>query len=338
MDDSKKKPVAAKKVANRSKGGAARAESLSSDERKAIAKKAAVARWGEKPYRVTHKGSFFDEFGIDVDCYVLDDQKKTAVISQRGMGLAIGLKGGSGRAFPDFAKGKTIASVLGADLLEKIDNPLIFKATPLGAGTPEQDVHGYDVTLLIDVCHALVDAASTGRLLTSQADVARQAQVIINASAKSGIQGLVYALAGFDRTKEEVISAFKAFVQEEARKYEQEFPSELYMEWHRLYQLPVPVRGKPWQLRHLTVKHVYYPLAKSNGKILDLIRALKSQDGDRQKKLFQFLNDVGTRALRMHMGRVLEMAESSKTKEQYEAKIIDRFGGQQELDLAGDPS
>lgn len=330
MESKKKKPIAAKKSSGRAKGGVARAAALSGEERTAIAKKAALARHGLK---ATHRGNFSDDFGIDVDCYVLNDERKTAVISQRGMGLAIGLKGGSGRAFPDFAQGKTIAAVLGADLLEKIDNPLIFKATPLGANTPEQDLHGYDVTLLIDVCHAIVAAASAGRLLSSQVHVARQAQIIIGASAKSGIQGLVYKLAGYDATREEVVAAFKAFVQEEARKYEQEFPNELYMEWHRLYQIPIPVRGKPWQLRHLTVKHVYFPLAKSNGKIYDLVRALKAQDGDRQKKLFQFLNDVGTRALRMHMGRVLEMAESSSTDKEYEAKIVERFGGQQELDL-----
>ncbi|WP_448124160.1 hypothetical protein [Pseudomonas veronii] len=35
----------------------------------------------------THKGSFEADFGLDVECYVLGDEKKTAVISQRGMAL-----------------------------------------------------------------------------------------------------------------------------------------------------------------------------------------------------------------------------------------------------------
>jgi hypothetical protein len=35
----------------------------------------------------------------------------------------------------------------------------------------------------------------------------------------------------------------------------------------------------------------------------------------------------------MHMGRVLEMAESSTDKFEYENKIADRFGGQKELEL-----
>jgi hypothetical protein len=77
----------------------------------------------------------------------------------------------------------------------------------------------------------------------------------------------VYALAGYNPTIEEVIAAFKLYVQEEARKYEPEFPNELYMQWHRLYDIPVPVRGKPWHFKYLTVRHIYHPLAQSSGKL-----------------------------------------------------------------------
>jgi len=94
-----------------------------------------------------------------------------------------------------------------------------------------------------------------------------------------------------------------------------------------------PVRGRPWHFKHLTVRHIYYPLAKSHGNLLKLLRAQKSVDGDRQKKLFQFLNEVGVRALRMHLGRVLEMAESSGSAAEYEVKVNDRFGDQPELEL-----
>ena len=80
---------------------------------------------------------------------------------------------------------------------------------------------------------------------------------------------------------------------------------------------------------HLTVDHVYKPLAKSDGKLLSLLREARGEN--RGKKLFQFLNEVGTRALRIHLGRVLEMAESSENKKQYERKITERFGGQHQL-------
>jgi hypothetical protein len=95
----------------------------------------------------------------------------------------------------------------------------------------------------------------------------------------------------------------------------------------------VPERGKPWQFKYLTVNHVYYPLAKSNGKLLTLLRALKAQGGQRQKKLFQFLNEIGARALRIQLGRILEMAESAKDSIGYEKRFNERFGEQPELDF-----
>jgi hypothetical protein len=69
-------------------------------------------------------------------------------------------------------------------------------------------------------------------------------------------------------------------------------------------------------------------LTKSNGKILELLKAIRSKDGDRRKKLFQFLNEIGARAWCIQLGRVLEMAESSTDKFAYERKITERFGGQ----------
>lgn len=321
------------KPTGRAKGGVARAKALSPEQKKEIATKAAIARWGVKPPRVTHKGNFKDDFGIDVECYVLDDEQKSAVISQRGMGLAIGLKGASGRAFPDFVQGKTIANALGAELLEKINNPLIFNATPPGADAPEQKGHGYDVTILIDVCKAIVKAENDGKLLSSQAHVAKQAHIILNASAKAGIKGLVYALAGYDATREEVITAFKLYVEQEAREYEKEFPPQLYNEWYRLYEIPKFERGRPWEFKNLTVDHVYHPLARSNGKVLELVRISKAKSGDRTRKLHQFLSEIGTRALRTHLGQLLGIARISKDHREYEKHVKTLFGDQGELDL-----
>jgi hypothetical protein len=81
------------------------------------------------------------------------------------------------------------------------------------------------------------------------------------------------------------------------------------------------------------VNHIYYPLAQSRGKIYALLKAHKARGGDRAKKLFQFLNEIGARALGRHLGRVLEMAESSPDKYAYERKIVERFGGQREFEF-----
>jgi len=314
-----------------SAGGKARAKSLGPEKTKVQARSAALARWGAK---AIHKGNFLDELGIDVECYVLDDAQKSAVISQIGMARVLGLSP-RGNSLPNFVANKIMSEAGGGEFREKIENPLKFQWGGGGGGGPPGTIHGFDTSLLIDICNAIIKAEK--QLGKRYANVARQAHLIVGASAKSGIRNLVYSLAGYNPTAEEVIAAFKAYVLEEARKYEPEFPNELYMQWHRLYNLAVPERGKPWYFKYLTVNHIYYPLAKSNGKLLQLLRALKSKGGNRYDKLFQFLNEIGTRALRMQLGRVLEMAESSPDKGAYERKITERFGGQQELELLAPP-
>lgn len=312
-------------------GGQARAKALSPERKREIAEKAAAARWGEKIPKATHRGNFEKDFGIDVDCYVLNDEAKTAVISQRGMGTALGLTT-SGQSFIRFAAGKTISPYLGTELHEKIANPLKFQWAPGGAGKQfPGDLNGYDVTLLIDVCKAIVRAESEEKLLSSQHAIAKQAHIILNASAKAGIKGLVYALSGYDATREEVIAAFKFFVREEAREYEKEFPDQLYEEWYRLYKLPKPERNKPWKFRHLTVEQVYRPLAKSSGKVFELTKQQRADSGERHKKLHQFLSDIGVKALRNQLGQLLGIARISRDKEEYESFFRKLFGTQPDL-------
>lgn len=321
----------------KAKGAIARANKLSPERRSEIAKKAALARHNaNKPLIAIRRGNFKDDFNLDIDCYVLDNDTKSAVISQRGMGAALGLTGGGGSAFIRFTSGATISKYISPELGEKIKNPIVFQSGNTGLGSPELTVFGYEVTILIDVCQAILKAEEEKALKANQKHVATQARVLLGASAKSGIQELVYKLSGFDSSKEQFIQAFKQFVNDEAKKYEKEFPLELYEEWARIYQIKLPERGWPWEFKHLTVKHIYHPLAKSNGKLLSLLRESKNKDGDKGKKLFQFLNEIGTRALRMHLGRVLEMAESSSSKAEYETKIDKRFGDQHRLPLDED--
>jgi hypothetical protein len=322
-----------KEPTGRAKGGIEVAKRMTAEQKAERARKGAAARWGARMLKATHRGNFKDEFGIDVECFVLDDDAKTAVISQRGMGEALGMSEGGSR-LPVFLKGQRIAPYVGHELAEKLEKLIVFQGVTVGTAPPPTG-HGYDVTILIDVCKAIIAAEADGKLQPRQQRFAAQAHIILGASAKAGIKGLVYALAGYRPEVEEVIQAFKAFVQEEAKKYEREFPKELYLAWQRLYRIPLPRRGKPWQFMHLTRKHIYYPLAKSNGKLLDLLRALRAKDGEQKRYLFQFLNEIGARALGLQIGRVLEMAESAGDDQKgYETKIVERFGGQQELDFA----
>lgn len=319
----------AKKDVSKVAGGLARSLALTPERKRQIAAKAAAARWGILP-RATHKGNFKDDFGIDVDCYVLDDEQKTAAVSQRGMAVAIGLRE-RGSAFPIFANSKTMAPFVGRELRDKLQKPLVFQWGTGGREAPPSIVHGYDVTLLVDFCKAVLAADAAGALKPRQQATARQARVIMNASAKAGIKGLVYALAGYDATRHEIITAFKMYVRDEAREYEKEFPDQLYEEWYRLYGLPRPARNKPWKFKHLTVAQVYRPLAKSNGKVYELAQAQRADSDERWKKLHQFLSEIGVKAIRQQLGQLLGIARISKDRAEYEGYFERLFGEQPRL-------
>lgn len=320
MDASKKK------VPGRARGGIAVAAKLTPEQKAARARKAAAARWG---YKAIRRGNFKKDFGIDVDCYVIDDVNKTAVISQIGMGAALGLAP-RGNALPRFIGGKVMSGYVGAHIIEKIQNPLKFQWDPGGAHPPVE-VHGYDVTLLVDICRAIIQAEADGKLQKQQEHVAKSARIILSASAKAGIKSLVYALAGYDQTKEEVIEAYKMYVREEAREYEREFTPELYEQWYRLYGLHKPVRGRPWEFRYLTIDHIYKPLAKSAGKVFELAKLNKANHGEANDKIHQFLSEIGVKALRTQIGKITGIAIVSNTREEYERHIAEKVFGQSSL-------
>jgi hypothetical protein len=76
------------------------------------------AKAGQASIRAIRKGNFKDHFGFDVDCYVLDDEAKTAVISQRGMGAVLGL-GEAGNALPKLLRSQTVTKAVGSEILER---------------------------------------------------------------------------------------------------------------------------------------------------------------------------------------------------------------------------
>ena len=110
-----------KKISGRAKSALARANSLTPEQRSDIARKGALAKKAKydasKPLEAIRKGNFNDDFGFDAECYVLNDARKTAVMSQRGMATALGIKSTSGSALINLVKLKAIANTpMGEDL------------------------------------------------------------------------------------------------------------------------------------------------------------------------------------------------------------------------------
>jgi hypothetical protein len=78
-------------------------------------------------------------------------------------------------------------------------------------------------------------------------------------------------------------------------------------------------------------------VAKSNGQILQLTRALRATSNERYKKLHQFLSKTGVKALRQHLGQLLGVAQVSGDQAEYERHVENIFGSQRSLDFEGPP-
>lgn len=81
------------------------------------------------------------------------------------MGTALGL-GEGGSRLPAFLQGEKIALYVGHELRAKLENRHIFQGSTAGANwiAALSKTHGYDATVLIDICCAIVTARDAGVL------------------------------------------------------------------------------------------------------------------------------------------------------------------------------
>ena len=92
---------------------------------------------------------------LSIPCYVLEDG--TRVFSGRGIQNAIGANPNySGTWLSKFINSKPISTNLPPGIYDKLSHPIKFKR-PTASGS-QSDTYGYEVTLLIDLCYAIIDA------------------------------------------------------------------------------------------------------------------------------------------------------------------------------------
>lgn len=318
-----------------SKGGLARKEALSQEQRTAIASEGAKAMWAKRrmlqdPQRIP-EALYQGDLVIgsqSIDCYVLDNEKR--VIHKRGMAKALTLKSEGGNAFLKTMGRKSLGSALPEEIWDKINNPLIFKAM---GGDPG---HGYECTVLIDICVALSEAFREGQLHPAQEFIGLQAETIIRAAAKLGIVALIDEATGFiaDKRKEEYRELFRDFIREEFREYKSEFPDQFFDMIYHIYGLRRSSKTQhPQFFGKFIRRYVYEPLANSRGAILTALdekNPVVYMNGGRRYKMFQFLSDqVGMNALKTHLWQLVGIGNSVRNKAQFEKAFRNAFPGSQ---------
>jgi hypothetical protein len=301
-------------VSGRAKGGVARAESLSPVERKAIAVKAASARWSQAVRQATHGAPDHPlKIGdIEIPCYVLSDE--TRVLSQRGLVGGLGMKAGSRPGGADrlanFLGGKNISPFVSAGLIALIDSPVKFRYP--GGGNL---AYGYPATILADICDVVLAARKAGALQKQQEHIADRCEILLRGFARVGIIALVDEATGYqrDRARDALARILEAFIAKELQAWVQTFPGDFYQQMFRLRGLDYPMASvrRPQYFGVLTNDLVYKRLAPG---VLDELKRVTIRDdtGRPKHKYFQRLtSNVGYPKLREHLGSVVAIMKLS---------------------------
>ena len=293
----------ANEVTGRAKGGKARAEKLTPEERSEISRKGGLARHAnrdtEKLPKATHKG-VLKVADVEIPCFVLEDGRR--VISGRGMTSAIGMKG-RGQGIARIAELKALKSVDNNVLPMAILNPIQFLGGSPKVGVPSD---GFEATVLQDLCEALLQARDAGALSTEhEKRYAQFADMLIRSFARVGIVALVDEATGYqaERPQDALQAYLEKLVSKELASWVKKFPDEFYENIYKLKGWPWPGMGKNRYsvVGTYTRDLVFERIAP--GLLPELERrSPKNEKGQRANKLHQWLTvDIGDPMLSQHM-------------------------------------
>lgn len=300
-------------ITGKAKGGIARAEALTPEQRKDIAANAARARWDSSIPRATHEGVL--KIGsIELPCAVLADGRR--VLTQSGFMRALGrARQAKGRQYydgdvnmPAFLTAKSLKPFISKDL-EVTSSQIEFR-TVKGA-----KAYGYAAELLPSVCEVFLDAEEAGALASNQKHIAVQAKILIRGLARVGIAALVDEATGYQdvRDRQALQAILDQYLQKELAAWAKRFPDEFYQEMFRLKSWPMnPLKVKrPGVVGKYTNNIVYERLAPGILEELEK-RNPKDEKGHRKGKHHQLLtDDVGHPALAQHLYAVIGFMRAS---------------------------
>lgn len=222
------------------RGGVARAEKLSPEQRSEIASMAARRRWDEAGTkdslpRETHTG----EIRIDdmtIECAVLNDGRR--VLTQRGYSVALGRyknpNRGSVAELPVFLQASNLTPFIPEELARSLE---VIKFKRLKTGGLGGNIGlGYLAETVPAVCSVYLKAFAAGKTTERQRASVDAARVLLEGLARVGIVALVDEATGYQkfRDRDALQKILEKFVAKELRPWVRAFPQEFYEEMFRL--------------------------------------------------------------------------------------------------------
>lgn len=334
---------------SKAKGGKARAESLSSEQRKAIARKAANARWDADIPLADFEGAF-PIGNAEVSAAVLPNGKRllTQATFLRALGRSRSPKAGTGvlstvDGLPFFLQAEALTPYISEDL-RMSTTPIFFRTKSGGRAV------GYDAELLPMVCEIYLkyrddSLAKDGKIPAISEHIIRACDAVMRGLARVGIVALVDEATGYQevRDRKALQSILDAFLRKELAAWALRFPKDFYEQIFRL-------RGWNWDsisakrpriVGKITKDIVYARLAPGIVKELEE-KNPANEKGYRKARHHQWLTeDVGNPALAQHLHTVITLMRLSQTWDQFYTMINQAFpkrGDTLELPFMADPT
>lgn len=291
---------------SKAKGGFARAKSLTSEERKAIARKGAEARWAVNIPIAEYEGDF--PLGdTTISAVVLPNGKRliTQATFLRAIGRSRSPKGGTGvlstvDGLPFFLQAEVLKPFITEDLRAST-TPIFYRMKKGGRGV------GYDAELLPRVCEVYLSfrdsaLATKGKVSSQYKHIVDACDILIRGLAHVGIIALIDEATGYqyDRARFALAEILETFISKELIRWVKTFPDEFY---HHIFRLkgwtPSDIATRrPKIFGKITNDLIYQRLTANVLKHLQELNP-KDEKGRRKHKHFQWLTtDSGSPELR----------------------------------------
>ena len=310
----------------KAKGGQARAQALTSERRKEIARLAAESRWAGDAPKALFDGSI-SIGGTDIPAAVLPDGRR--VLTQCAFLVAIGRsrtpKAGTGVLKSEVDE---LPFFLRADALKPFINSELAESTKPIHYLSKEGIRrvGYGAELLPITCEIYLkyrDAcAKDGSKINARlAHLITACDMVMRGLAHVGIVALIDEATGYQevRDRHALQAILDKFLSKELAAWAKRFPDSFYREMFRLkgWNFDPASLSKPGVVGHYTNDLVYQRLAPG---ILNELQERNpvTNTGRRKHKHHQWLSeDVGHDALRDHLNIVVAFMQASNDWESF---------------------
>jgi hypothetical protein len=345
-DDENGKTGAAKALSKlgAQKGGRARANVLTPEERSEIARDAVRARWMKagklkemaeaEPGPETVEAEKVPEVpfsmfrgtlpmgAVELEVHVLSDGSR--VLTQREVVRALSGGRDSGNLGRYLARNPLTAAksfTLGPTIQFFIHGPNVYAT-------------GYEATRLIEICDKYLEARDRKLLKPSQRRLAIQAEIIVRACAKVGIVALIDEATGYQevRAKNALQLKLQAFIAEDLQEWAKMFPDEFWFELARLEGIRYSPRNRPLRWGKYVMMFVYDAIDRDVGREL----RKKNPNPRFLRNHHQWLKQFGRDKVHDQIERVVTIMKLCDDMDDFREKFARVFNRRTPVQLAFD--